>query len=274
MINSVLKAIDIINLFSAQEPRLTLAEISRRTEMPKSTVHNILNTLVSRGFVERAENDHYALGTAIVSLTHAVRVNVEVRDRAAKLLRELADRSHESVYLTVLDGDKCLYVYAIESSRRLLARTAVGDHVDLHCTAVGKAILAFLPTEQADVIIARVGQPRFTAATITDLQALREELVQIRLFGFAIDRGEHEVGTFCIGAPFSDGTGRIIGACSLSGTDPAIIGHRLDELAPLVVETAHEISRRMGYVPKMDSLRVPLTTSSASTYAQVAAHSP
>ena len=122
MIKSVAKAIDIMRAFSPSEPRLTLAEIARRRGLPKSTVHNLLATLLAYGFIEKAGDDYYALGTAIIALTQAVRVNVELRDRAAPLLRELADACRESVYLTVLDRDHCLYIYAIESPKRLLAR--------------------------------------------------------------------------------------------------------------------------------------------------------
>jgi len=249
LINSVLKAIDIMTLFSTSEPRLSLREISKRLGLPKSTAHHLLATLLSRGFVEKVDGDQYALGTAIMRLTQAVRVNVELRDRAAPLLRELADLARESVYLTVRDGDYCLYIYAVESPRRLLARTAVGDRVLLHCTSVGKAILAFLPTEHVREMALRTGLPAFTDATITELSVLLEELDQTRARGYAFDRGEHETGSQCIGAPVLDEHGQVIGALSISGTDPDILGGRVEELAPRVVHTAYEVSRRMGYVP-------------------------
>jgi DNA-binding IclR family transcriptional regulator len=255
MIKSVTKAIDIMNTFSSSEPRLTLAEISRRLRLPKSTVHNLLATLLASGFVEKLDDDYYALGTAIITLTQAVRVNVELRDRAAPLLRRLADDCLESVYLTVLDKDHSLYVYAVESSRRLLARTAVGDRVPMHCTSVGKATLSTLSKEEVEDVVARVGLPAFTPATITDLDALHAELENTRARGYAIDTGEHETGVYCIGAPIFNERGRGIGACSISGTDPVLIHDRLEELSPLVMNTAQEISRRMGYVPdKISSL--------------------
>lgn len=126
MIKSVAKAVEILMLFSPEEPRLSLAEIARRSGLPKATVHSLLATLVHYGLVERTDDGRYALGTALIPLTQAVRVNVELRDRAAPLLRELADATRESVYLTVRDGDFALYIYAVESPRRLLARTAYG----------------------------------------------------------------------------------------------------------------------------------------------------
>jgi DNA-binding IclR family transcriptional regulator len=110
MINSVLKAVKILNLFHASETRLSLAEISQRLDIPKSTAHNLLNTLLSQRFIEKVDGDLYALGTAPLALTQKIRVNVEIRDPAAPLLRELADYSRESVYLTVKDGDQALYI--------------------------------------------------------------------------------------------------------------------------------------------------------------------
>jgi len=253
VINSVLKAIDILQVFSADNPRLTLAEISNRLGMPKGTTHNLLSTLLSRGFIEKTDDGRYALGTAIVPLTQAVRINVELRDRAAPLLRQLADVCRESVYLMVLDGDYGLYIYAVESPRRLLARTAVGDRVALHCTSVGKAILSRLSREEVDGIVDRVGLPKFTEATITDPDVLHRELERTRARGYAIDRGEHEAGLYCVGAPILDSHGQVIASCSVSGSDVEIIHDKLPEYSARVMHTAQEISRRMGYVPASPS---------------------
>lgn len=249
MIHSVLKAIEIMDLFSAQEPRLTVTEISRRLGYPKSTVHNLLRTLAAEQFVEKVDGEAYALGTRIIAMTQKVRVNVELRDRAAPLLRSLADVARESVYLTVRKGDYVLYIYAVESSRRLLARTAVGDEVHMHCTGVGKALLAQLPEAEVDAILQRTGLPAFTAQTITDAAALKQELAETRRRGYSIDMQEHEINSFCLGAPIFDVKEQPIGACSLSGTDPEILGSRCAELSAHLAQTAEEISRRMGYIP-------------------------
>jgi DNA-binding IclR family transcriptional regulator len=256
MINSVLKAIDILETFHTDEPRLSLAEISARLGMPRSTTHNLLSTLLSRGFVEKTDHGRYALGPAIVALTQSVRVNVELRDRAAPLLRELADACRESVYLAVLDDDRALYIYAVESPHRLLARTAVGERVTLHCTSLGKAILSRLPAERVEGIVDSAGLPKFTAATITDPDVLKEELERVRTQGYAVDRGEHETGTYCIGAPILDVRGQVIGACSISSLDPELICGTPPECSAPVIHTAQEISRRMGYVPARSSSMV------------------
>ena len=249
MVGSVQKALDILELFSPAEARLTLAEISKRLRLPKSTAHNLLRTLVARGYVEKPGDDRYALGTAIYPLTQAVRVNVEVRDRAAPLLRELADACRATAYLTVLDHDRVLYIYAVESPQRLLARTVVGERTYLHCTAAGKAILAFLPPEEARRLIKEAGLPAFTKATITDAAQLLRELAEVRAQGYAVDRSEHEPGTYCVGAPILSERGQVIGSCSVSGADPEIVRGRLPKFSQRIVGVAQEISRRMGYVP-------------------------
>lgn len=248
MIGSLLKAIDIMELFSDENPRLSLAQIAARLSMPKSTAHNLLNTLRSRGYIEKMEGDQYALGRQIVALASSVCVNLELRDRAAPLLRELADACGDSVYLTVPDGHKCLYVYAVESSHRLNARTAMGVRAHMHCTGVGKAMLAYLPEERVNEIVGAAGLPGFTSRTITDRRRLDEELAAIRERGYSTDSGEHEEGNYCVGAPIFDDRGRLAGACSFAGPDPQIVGSKVGDLAACVTYTAREISRRLGYV--------------------------
>lgn len=258
MVNSVLKAIRIMRLFNAQQSRLTLAEISRALDMPKSTAHNLLNTLLSEGFIEKADGEFYALGTAPLVLTQNIRVNVEFRDPAAPLLRELADTVRESAYLTVRDGDYALYIYAVESPQRLLARTAIGDRASMHCTSVGKAMLAWLPAEEVDGIVARAGLPASTPATITDPAALHEHLTETRARGYAVDAGEHEANIYCIGAPIWNRQGTVIGACSISGQSVSLVTDHLEQYAGHVMHAAQEISRRMGYVPASMSQLSPV----------------
>ncbi len=250
MIHSITKALDILSLFSAQKPRLSLTEISHTLAIPKSTAHHILATLVSSGYIERVENDEYALGTRVIVLTQNARVNIEIRDRAAPLLRQLADLSKESTYLTIWENENVLYIYALKSPRRLLARTAVGERVPMYCTSVGKAILSCLRQDEVIEIMKRLKMTPFTENTLTTLDSLLADLALTRQRGYALDHAEHESNVFCIGAPIFSGDSKVVGACSVSGVDPEIVGARLGELSNQVVLTAQEISRRMGYVPQ------------------------
>ncbi len=255
-IHSVHKAVSILKLFSPEEPRLSLTEISRRLSLGKSTAHNLLSTLVQDQLIEKLEDGIYALGPELIALTQSVRINVELRDLAAPLLRRLAEYAKESVYLAVFDRVCVLYIYAIESPDRLRARSAVGDRALMHCTAVGKAILSTLPAAAIDAIVDEMGLPAYTASTLTDRDALHAELAQIAQRGYSTDNSEHEADYYCIGAPIFDRRGHAIAACSVSGANPAILGDRLPDLSAHVVYTAQEISRYVGYIPSRPSAMV------------------
>ena len=260
MIRSLLKAVDLLEAFSIRNSRYTLAELAERTGYPKTTIHTILKTLESRGYVERV-GESYALGSAVISLSQAAIANVEIRDRAAPLLRQMADRLGESVYLTVPGRSHILYIYAIESSQRLEARSAIGDVAYYHSTSVGKAILAHLSLDRVDEILEEVGQPRRTSATITSREALLDELERIRRQGFSTDHSENEVDTYCVGAPIFDASHAVVGSCSVSGNSPRIVDEELLRHAEVIRGTADAISKRLGYMPprdKLTELRTPL----------------
>lgn len=248
LVHSVLKALDVLEAFSQEEPVLGVTELSRRLGLAKSTTHSLLATLKSRGYVEEdPATNRYHLGVKLLELSQAVRANVEIRDRASTLLRELAQFSREAVYLTVLHGDHSVYIYAIEAPGRILARSAIGGRAPLHCTAVGKAKLAFQPPEEIDRIIRRVGLRRFTPNTITDPEKLKAELALVRERGYAVDNEEHEIGIRCVGAPIRDETGAVIASCSISGPAGRMTDERIAELAPQVMRVAAAISQRLGY---------------------------
>ena len=222
--------------------------LSERLGYPIGTVHNILKTLESRGYIETDPNtSRYSLGLRALGLSHAVRVNIDIRDRAEPLLRTLAQLSQEMVYLTVLHDGCSVYIHAIEAAGRLPALSSLGLRVPLHCTAVGKAKMAFLLEEEVDRTTERFGLERFTPSTITDPAQLKAELALIREQGYALDREEHEVGVRCVGAPIWNEMGAIVASCSVSGPTGRMTDARIAELAPEVVRTAAEISRRLGY---------------------------
>jgi DNA-binding IclR family transcriptional regulator len=249
MVSSLLKALAILDLFTPQKPVLTLNELTEKLGYSKSTVHSMVSTFMERGYIVKTENNSYALGSTFISKTQSVLVNVQLRDRAAPLLRKLSDETGESVYLTVLNGNLSLYIYAIETSHRLLARSAVGEEVPLHCTSVGKAILAFLPTERLEYIIDEVGLPAFTQNTITDKEELLNDLEKTRKRGYSIDNQEHEEVSFCLGAPILNDRSEVIGSCSVSGNENTVINEKLEYFSGKIKHTAQEISRRMGFVP-------------------------
>jgi DNA-binding IclR family transcriptional regulator len=248
LIQSVLKALDILEAFTQEQHTLGVTELSKRFGYSKGTVHNLLTTLKSRGYIEvDPGTSRYSLGLKILELSQAVRANIEIRDRATPFLRQLAQLSGETVYLTVLYDDHSVYIDTIKPAGRPVNHSDIGLRVPLHCTSVGKAKLAFLSEEEIDRIIERVGLPRFTSNTITDPAQLKAELALTRQRGYAIDNEEHEVAIRCVGAPIWSERGTVIASCSISGPAGRMTDERIAELAPEVMKQADAISRRLGY---------------------------
>ncbi len=140
MIQSVLKALNVLEAFTHEQHTLGVTELSKRLGYPKATVHNLLTTLKSRGYIEvDPGTSRYSLGLKILELSQAVRANIEIRDRATPFLRQLAQLSGETIYLTVLHDDHSVYIDSIQPSRRSVNHSDIGLRVPLHCTSVGKA---------------------------------------------------------------------------------------------------------------------------------------
>jgi DNA-binding IclR family transcriptional regulator len=248
VIRSLIKAIDILESFSIEKPETTLSELAAATGHPKTTLRTLLATLESRGYITRA-GTRYALGSASIGLSQSAWVNVEIRDRAAPDLRRMADEVGESVYLTVPEGFRILYIYAIESSHRLEARSAIGDHAYYHSTSVGKALLAHMPPEEREQILDHTGLPQRTQNTITDRAAFERELEITRERRYAIDNMEGVPDTYCLGAPIFAAGGGIVASCSISGNSPDVVTDRCADLVPILLATADAISKRLGYIP-------------------------
>ena len=253
MVNSVLKALTVMECFTQERPRMSLGEVAEATELNKTTAYNILATLASKGYVVRAGED-YALGNAVLHLTQGVLDNVEIRDRAAPVLRQLADEVSESVYLVVPDGDRVLYIYAIESSHRLQARSVLGDRAYYHSTAIGKAALAFSTPELRATVLGAATLPARTPNTITRTAKLQDEIALIQNRGYATDCEENEPNTFCVAAPVFGASGQLVASCSISGDQIAIVEERRDGLAEKLMRAALQVSRHMGHVPTRSQL--------------------
>ena len=248
LVKSVLKALDILEAFSDDEYTLGVTDLSKRLNINKATVHNLLSTLRSRGYVElNPETRRYNLGIKLLEVGRVVRANIEIRDQAIPLLRDLARYSSEAVYLAILHDRHSVYLHAIEASGRPIDHSAIGERVPLHCTALGKAKLAYLPESEIDAIIDEIGLVRFTPNTICNSEQLKVELQRTRERKFALDDEEHEVAIRCVAAPIFAEGGEVTAACSVSGPAGRMTDKRLNELAPEVTRVAHAVSLRLGF---------------------------
>jgi DNA-binding IclR family transcriptional regulator len=226
---------------------LTLAECCASLGYSKPTVHRILRTLASRGFlrVDR-ERGLYTLGVANLRLGMTFLEQLDLRSEALPILRELGERTGETVHLGVLDGSDVVYIEKVESTHAVRMFSQIGRTMPAYSTGVGKAILAQLPPDEVAKVLPERLEAR-TAATITDRAALIRHLVEVRQRGYSTDEVENEEGIRCVGAPVFDHTGIVCAGISVAGPATRVTHERTPDLGRLVQTAALSISRRIGY---------------------------
>ena len=215
-IQSVDRAMTLLEAIAEAGGECTLTELSRRTQLNISTCHHLLSTLVQRGYVAKVPvRRSYALGARIHYLCNAS-LQVGLPARAAPFIERINERTGETVHLAVLQGDAMMKIAKRESRHAVRVDTGTLGKSDApHATATGKAMLAWLPEDDMRRVLSN-GLPRFTPKTITEWPALIEALRQVRRNGYAIDDEEYQPGVICIGAPIRDHNGAVVGAISAS----------------------------------------------------------
>ena len=198
------------------------------------TIHRLMRTLLDLGYVRQGLSREYALGPRLVRLgENASRL---LGDRATPYLKRLVDAIGESANLAMLDGYQVVYTAHVPGRHAMRMFTEVGRRAGVHCTAIGKAMLATLPAERADEILRRSGLPAQTEHTITSRRAMETELEQIRLHGYAIDNEEQEIGVRCVAVTLPGEPARA--AISISGPSTRLTDAIIGKAMPLLIETA------------------------------------
>lgn len=246
-IQAIERAVAILNAFTADEAELGVTELAERLGLHKSTVHRFMVNLDAAGLVERnARTGRYRLGMRIFELGGLVKQRMNLWDEALPFLESLVRDSGETGHLAVLDGGEAIYIERVEARRALRVPAAIGRGYPVHATNLGKVLLADLPSERVEEIIAERGLAAYTPNTITDPQALEAELVRIRECGYAVDNEEYDEGLRCIGAPVRDHSGGVVAALGIGGPATRITPARVEQLSTLVMAAAAGLSRRLG----------------------------
>ena len=248
-VQSVERAVRILKSFSFEMPERGVSELGRELGLHKSTVSRLMATLEREGLLTRSqETERYRLGVGLIGLGAQVVSYLDVREVARPLLRDLAETCQETVNLVVLDmGEVVNLEQFAPAARNVKSFGWVGRRMPQHCTAAGKALLAFLPQDQVEASL----QPplhRYTKSTITDLADFQRALDEIRRQGFSTAQEELEAGLNVIAAPLFDHTGKVQAAVSVSGPAYRVTPAQFPVFARLVTETAAMISRRLGFL--------------------------
>ena len=239
------RALGILEAIALRKPGMTHSEISRKLEIPKSTLTYLLRALEGRGYLQRERaSGKYRLGLKVLALARGVAVGADIGEVARAVLKRLVERTGLTAHLAILDQGNAVYVEKADSPGFIQMDTWVGKRMELHSTAVGKALLAGLPNAEVDLLLKGHGLKKRTPKTISTHAGLQRELERVRARGYAIDDEENSLGARCIGAAVLDGYGRTVAAVGLSGTTGQIDKASVRKIAEAVKEAAAEIGRR------------------------------
>ena len=229
-IRSVDRAFDVVETLNALDGG-GVSELARETGLPKSTVHNHLTTLERAEYVVHRGGE-YRVGLKFLQISETVRNQHRIYEVARSEVDQLADRTGEISALMVEEHGRGVFVHRGRGAEAARIDTCVGDRVPIHCTALGKSILAFLPSERRNAIIDRHGLPAITANTITDRDTLDAELAEIREERIASDDEERLNGLRSVAAPILDGDGSVIASISVAGPTHRMRGERFETKLP------------------------------------------
>ncbi|MBA2521494.1 MAG: IclR family transcriptional regulator [Chloroflexia bacterium] len=240
------RTLDVLDLLTEAETPLGATEIARRIGTTKSAVFRILANLDRRGYVSKeAATSRYTLGVRLVVVGQRALRSLDLRHRARPVLEELHARFGETVNLAVLNQGTVVYIDMVESAHSLRTAAAVGALDPVHSTALGKAMLAFLPAAERNAQLTLPLVAR-TPRTLTAVLALHQELDRVRAAGIAEDNGENELGARCFGVPVFDHLGRPRAAISLSGPESRLDDGRAAEIKTALITAAGRLTAEIA----------------------------
>ncbi|HET6872811.1 MAG TPA: IclR family transcriptional regulator [Sporolactobacillaceae bacterium] len=249
LIQSVERALEIIDLFDEYSTELKITEISNRLNLNKSTIHSLLKTLQKHGYIQQdRETGKYKLGLKLFERGNLAIQNLDIRAVCRKYLLEISKQTGHTLHLVIMDGKDAVYIDKIEGTSANVIYSRVGRRAPLHSTGAGKALVAFKAEEEWERIFDGYDLEKHTPQTITDKHALFEELNRIREQGFSYDKEENELGISCIAVPIRDHTGQVVAASSISMPTPKL-KNETERLLPLMMEAGENISKELGYRP-------------------------
>jgi len=248
---TVLKGLEIINLFKHHE-QLSLLDLVKMTNLPKSTLHRMVITLESEGYLKKVDYNNntswYTLGLALLELGHLVEQRLEIRKIALPTMMKLRDQVNEAVNLIVMDGMEAVYIEKVDTSHPVRVYTRVGRRAPLYAGACPRILLSYLADEEIERIIPQFNFSKIGDGTITDEKELRQMILETRKKGFTISYSELENGSAAVAMPIRGYNGKVIAGLSIAGPIERFGKDRVPLLLDELDWAVKEISQNMGYM--------------------------
>ena len=246
-VRAVERALQILACFDDEHPERGISDIAQAVGLHKATTHRIVTTLLSFGYIERAEDGlRYRLGLRLADLGYKVIRRLDLRRESQPLMADLTRRLGETSDLCVYDRGQVLYLEVVRANHALTIAAAVGRSMPVHATASGKVLLAHM-TEQGREAALGGMLVEYTPHTVTNPETLRRQLDVVRSQGYAVDDEEFEAGIRAVSVPVRNREGAVIAAMSIAGPASRLTRERVPETAKELSATADAVSRRLGW---------------------------
>jgi IclR family transcriptional regulator, KDG regulon repressor len=246
-LQSLERGIDLLFLFSAEKPILSLEDIARALELPESTAYRLAATLCKKSVLVRSPaGKGYALNANLLRLLAVVRAHIDIGSLALPSLEVLARESGETSQLCLLQGNEAVCAEAVGSSNAIGFMPEKGRGVPLHTSALGRAVLAFLPESFLAKYLRKPGLHAMTPYTVTDPRKFRGILQQIQAQRWAVSFQQNLLGARGVAVPIFDHQGKVIASLGISGPHPRFSDKRARGLVPSLQEHARTISTALG----------------------------
>jgi IclR family transcriptional regulator, KDG regulon repressor len=246
-ISSVQRCLQVLRLFGRTSNGLMPVEVAKLSGLPTSTVYRFLANLESAGFLTCGDGGKYFLDVACFSTGQFALSHLDIRRLSLPYLKALNEHTRETIHLLVRQGVRAVYVEKLESPQLPNTISRIGVSVPLYCTAVGKVLLAYLPSDDIGQVLRQIEPRSRTSHTISTTEELQKQVERVRRCGYSFDLEENEPHIRCVAAPIWDHSGNVNASLSVSGPAKRMPVARMRELAPVVQEAGIRISRELGY---------------------------
>jgi DNA-binding IclR family transcriptional regulator len=247
-IQSLHRAIAILDCFRISQPELGVREIARQLNLHPSTVGRMLTTMTSLGILNQDTESHrYRMGSMVLKWGTVYMNNLDIRTEAHPFLEDLYKTTQETVSLYIMDGNERVCIDRFDSPQTVRMVAHVGERLPLWAGASGKVLLAFQLPIQRDAILKNLRLERLTDTTIVDIDVLRKELAVVEKRGYAISHGERTVGASGVAAPIFDASNRAVASMNISGPTTRFTKEKLRTYIGLLVQATTRLSAAMGY---------------------------
>lgn len=240
------KALHVLRAIGGSPDGLTLTQLARETGYPLTTVHRLIGTLARERFVELDESSkRYRVGLSVFALARRVSAGRGFEDVALPVLRRLTAETRESTLMSVLDGDRQLYVAHVQGPLQLNVIGDPGTQGPLHCTSMGKVLVAFAPRAVRERLVGAMELTKLGPNTVTDRDAFAQDIAEVRARGFALSDQEHEEGVRAIGVPVMGVDGTAMAAISVAAPSFRRSVADLIDMLPPMTQAARELAARL-----------------------------